>query len=60
MEYVTCPEEARSAPYRYVGMAGMVFFLAWADRFLSPVVMVGLMSACFLLLVFIHERRHFG
>ena len=37
MEYVTCPEEARSAPYRYVGMAGMVFFLAWAYRFLSPV-----------------------
>ena len=58
MEYVTRPEEARSAPYRYVGMAGMIFFLPWANRFLSPVLMVGLVSGCFLLLVFIHERRH--
>ena len=58
MDYVTCPEEARSAPYRYVGMTGVLFFLAWADRFLSPVMMVGLVAACFLLLLFIHERTH--
>jgi low temperature requirement protein LtrA len=57
MDYVTGFEEARSAPYRYVGMAGMIIFLSWADIFLSPVMMIGLMSACFFLLLFIHERK---
>ena len=58
MEYVTCPEEARSAPYRYVIMTAMVFFLPWAGTFLSPLLMAGFLSGCFLLFVLIHERAH--
>ena len=37
---------------------GYGLYSGMGDRFLSPVVMVGLVSGCFLLLVFIHERRH--
>jgi hypothetical protein len=58
MDYVTCPEETRSAPFRYVGMLAMLFLLAFANRFLTPVMTVCLLSTCSLLLVFIDERIH--
>ncbi len=58
MDYVTCPEETRSAPFRYVGMLAMFFLLAFANRFLTPVMTVCLLSTCSLLLVFIDERIH--
>jgi hypothetical protein len=58
MDYVTCPEETRLAPFRYVSMLVMLFLLAFANRFLTPIMTVCLLSACSLLLVFIDERIH--
>jgi len=56
MDNVTCPEEARSAPSRYAAVFGMLIVLASTNRFLTPVMTVGLLSVSSLLFVFIDER----
>jgi hypothetical protein len=45
MDQVTCPEETRSAPFRYASVFGMLIVLGSANRFLAPVLTVGLLSA---------------
>lgn len=57
MDHVTCPEETRTAPFRYASVFGMLIVLASANRFLTPLMTVGLLSVSSLLFVFIDERR---
>lgn len=58
MDYVTDPEESHLSRSRYLVTGGMLFFLATANKLLTPVVMLGLMAACSLLSVFFDERTH--
>ena len=58
MDYVTSHEIIRAAPVRYLGVAGMIVLLIMASKFLTPAVMLGFISSCSLLLVFMDEKTH--
>lgn len=57
---VACPPEARTSIIRYAGMFAAVCFFALVSRFLPPVVVVAIMSACALVFVFMEERTRLG